>query len=82
MADSNQLRSEWAQIAFRSALDAGAAYADVRILRVRDQGILARNERIHALEDTDSLGFGVRCLVTGTWGTRPSTLPSRPAAAA
>ena len=74
MADSDQLWSEWAQIALRSARDSGAAYADVRILRVRDQGVLARNERIHALEDTDSLGFGLRCLVNGAWGFAGSSV--------
>jgi TldD protein len=76
MDDLHQHWDTWAQVALDSARQAGARYADVRIMRWRSQTILARNERIHGLEDSDSRGFGVRCLVDGAWGFASSSILS------
>jgi TldD protein len=54
--------------ALDAAKSAGADYADVRISRVRNQNIFTREQRVQALVDTDTFGFGVRVLVGGAWG--------------
>lgn len=74
MMDPPEIRDLWADLALDSARAAGATYADARILRMRQQAVLARNERLHDIEDTESLGIGVRCLVDGAWGFASSSV--------
>ncbi len=54
------------------ALDAasrlGAAYADVRIVRRRDESIAIKSGRLEGVSSGESEGFGVRVLVNGAWG--------------
>ncbi|NUO37256.1 MAG: TldD/PmbA family protein [Gemmatimonadaceae bacterium] len=54
------------------ALDAaklgGAEFADARIGRYRNNFVITREQQIVNVVDTDSLGVGVRVLVSGTWG--------------
>ena len=54
--------------AIDAAKSAGADYADVRISRNRNQSILTREQRVQALSDNETMGFGVRALVGGSWG--------------
>jgi len=54
--------------ALEAAKSAGADYADVRISRNRNQSIFTREQRVQALNDNETLGFGVRTLVGGAWG--------------
>lgn len=55
-------------IAINTAKSNGASYSDVRFCRNRDQSLSAREDRIADISDSNSLGFGVRVLVNGTWG--------------
>ena len=47
---------------------AGASFADARIGRYRRQSLNTREQQIVSVQDTDSMGIGVRALVMGTWG--------------
>src|SRR5450756_1307987 len=52
----------------------GASYADVRIVERVTQHIAVKNGRVEALEQDESLGFGVRVIVNGAWGFASSSL--------
>src|SRR5262245_21459802 len=54
--------------ALDTAAQLGATYADVRVIRRRDESISVKSGRVEgvALGETD--GFGVRVLVDGAWG--------------
>jgi TldD protein len=54
--------------ALNAAKLAGAAYADVRVQRQRQNFVFTREQQIQNVTDTDSLGCGVRALVDGCWG--------------
>ena len=54
--------------ALDTARVAGAAYADVRIMRNRSQSVATREQRVQGLADSETFGFGVRTLVDGAWG--------------
>jgi len=54
--------------ALDTARQQGAAYADVRIVRLVSESITARNENVESLTADESLGFGVRVIVDGYWG--------------
>ena len=51
-----------------TAKNNGASYSDIRICKNRNQQISTRQERIAGISDSESLGFGIRVLVNGTWG--------------
>ena len=55
-------------LALDVATAAGADYADVRISRNRNQSLFTREQRVQALVDNETFGFGVRTLVGGAWG--------------
>src|SRR5438093_2894583 len=46
----------------------GAAYADVRVVRRRDESIAIKTGRVEGVASGESEGFGVRVLVDGAWG--------------
>ena len=54
------------------ALDAasglGAAYADVRVVRRREESIAIKSGRLEGVATGETEGFGVRVLVDGAWG--------------
>ncbi|MFN8621873.1 MAG: TldD/PmbA family protein [Chloroflexota bacterium] len=56
----------------RRALDTanarGATFADVRVVRRRDEQLTVRSGRIDGVSLAESEGFGVRVLVDGAWG--------------
>ncbi len=54
--------------ALEAARDAGADYADARVVEARHEQISVANGRLDALEQSDSAGVGVRVLVEGAWG--------------
>lgn len=57
-----------AEIAIQAALDAGASYADARVMHRRYESMHARNGEIEGVtQDADS-GIGVRALVGSGWG--------------
>jgi TldD protein len=54
--------------ALDTAAQLGASYADVRVVRRRDESIAVRSGLVEGVALGDSEGFGVRVLVDGAWG--------------
>lgn len=54
--------------AIETALSSGAAYADIRIVELKDDNIITRNGKIRNVNIRESRGFGVRVIVDGAWG--------------
>lgn len=54
--------------ALAAATDAGATYADARIVTRRTQSVSTREARVTRVSDEESHGIGVRVVVDGTWG--------------
>ncbi|MGC1209829.1 MAG: DNA gyrase modulator, partial [Micromonospora sp.] len=57
-----------ATAAVQAALDAGARYADARVMHRRYESMAARNGTIEELIQDESIGLGVRALVGSSWG--------------
>ncbi|PZG00508.1 TldD/PmbA family protein [Micromonospora deserti] len=57
-----------ATAAVQAALDAGARYADARVMHRRYESMSARNGDIEELTQDESVGLGVRALVGSGWG--------------
>ena len=57
-----------AERAVQAALDAGATYADARVMRRRHESMSARNGEIESITDTADAGIGVRALQGSGWG--------------
>ncbi|NYF55130.1 TldD/PmbA family protein [Micromonospora purpureochromogenes] len=57
-----------ASAAVQAALDAGARYADARVMHRRYESMSARNGAIEELTQDESIGLGVRALVGSSWG--------------
>src|SRR5919107_2091591 len=54
--------------AVQSALDAGARYADARVMVRRTESMTARDGQVEDLNSLESAGVGVRALVGSSWG--------------
>jgi len=59
---------ELADRALNAAQLAGATYADARVVESRSQLVEVKNRRPSALQESASLGLGVRVIVDGAWG--------------
>ena len=46
----------------------GATYADIRVVTRLTQRIAVKNGQVEALQQDETLGFGVRVIVNGAWG--------------
>ncbi|MGW4467246.1 TldD/PmbA family protein [Micromonospora sp. NPDC004704] len=57
-----------ATAAVQAALDAGARYADARVMHRRYESMSARNGEIEELSQDEDAGIGVRALVGSSWG--------------
>jgi TldD protein len=57
-----------ATAAVESALAAGAAYADARLMIVRYESMSAKNRAVEDLTQTETAGIGVRALIGSSWG--------------
>jgi TldD protein len=57
-----------ATAAVQAALDAGARYADARVMHKRTESMTARNGEIDELSQDETAGIGVRALVGAGWG--------------
>jgi TldD protein len=57
-----------AAAAVQAALDAGASYADARVMHRRIESMDARNGEIEELNQHEDSGLGVRALVGSGWG--------------
>jgi TldD protein len=56
------------QRALDTAAARGATYADVRVVRRRDESVAIKTGRVEGVASGESEGFGVRVLVDGAWG--------------
>src|SRR5215207_7908158 len=54
--------------ALDTAAQLGATYADVRVVRRRDESIAVKSGRVEGVAMGETDGFGVRVLVDGAWG--------------
>ena len=54
----------------------GATYADIRIVRRENQGIVVKNGKVEGLSQDENQGFGVRVILNGAWGFASSSLLS------
>ena len=59
---------DWAEWALNTATQKGAAYADVRVMELRQRDLSTKNGQVGNLSESDSLGLGVRALANGSWG--------------
>ena len=59
---------EAAEAAVQAALDAGARYADARVMHRRYESMTARNGDVEELSQHEDAGIGVRALVGSGWG--------------
>jgi TldD protein len=57
-----------ARVAVEAALDAGARYADARVMLRRSESMTARDGEVEDLGSVESAGLGVRALVGSSWG--------------
>jgi TldD protein len=57
-----------AAAALEAAQAAGASHVDVRVERLRGQDLALRNGRLEQLDDSVTVGIGVRVVSDGTWG--------------
>lgn len=57
-----------AQIAIDAAVDLGASYADVRLVRYRVESIQVRDGYIRGIRRDDHYGIGLRVIASGGWG--------------
>ncbi|AGY59801.1 TldD/PmbA family protein [Gloeobacter kilaueensis] len=73
VADRQKVK-ELCEAALKAARTAGADFADIRLMRNRQQILFARNDRLAQLVDTESYGFGIRCLYRGAWGFASSSI--------
>jgi TldD protein len=64
---------ELTDLALNVARDAGATYADMRIVDERISTLSVRRRSIESIEDAERLGYAVRVLVDGAWGLASST---------
>ncbi|KAF0127782.1 MAG: TldD protein [Elusimicrobia bacterium] len=54
-----------------------ADFGDIRIVRTRAQSLGVRNGETGSVDDSETLGFGVRVLLGGAWGFASSGLVTR-----
>jgi TldD protein len=59
--------------ALDTAAQLGAAYADVRVVRRKDESIAIKSGRVEGVASGESEGFGLRVLVDGAWGFASSS---------
>jgi TldD protein len=59
---------EEASLAVQGALDAGATYADARVVVTRSETINVQNENLENYDRSEHAGVGVRALIGSSWG--------------
>lgn len=59
---------EWANLALETASVRGAAFADARVMDIRQRDVSTKNGQVGNLSESESLGLGVRVMAQGCWG--------------
>jgi TldD protein len=52
----------------------GATYADARIVKMRNQNVTTEDKRVSGVQDSESIGIGVRVIANGAWGFAASAV--------
>ena len=69
-------------LAIDVANDAGAHYADARIIRSQFEAVSTREQTITQIQNTDSFGINLRALIGGSWGFAATQVLTRDSVAA
>lgn len=72
---------ELTHVALDAARSAGASYADVRVSARRAQSVSTREHRLQSVDESDTIGLGVRALANGAWGFSATNQLTRDAVA-
>ncbi|HEX2949687.1 MAG TPA: TldD/PmbA family protein [Armatimonadota bacterium] len=59
--------------AVETAMNAGATYADARIVRRGEESVRVKNGHVEGVEQSTSTGIGVRVIADGAWGFAASS---------
>src|SRR5258705_7355792 len=59
--------------ALDTAAQLGGGYADVRVVRRREESIAIKSGRVEGVASGETEGFGLRVLVDGAWGFASSS---------
>jgi len=59
---------EIVRAAVEAALQAGATYADARIVHNEQESVYVKNGRVEGVEHGDDCGLGLRVIANGAWG--------------
>lgn len=65
---TDQTLDDVLQRALAAAKKAGATYADVRIVRHRNERVATREDKVQQVSSTEDYGVGVRVIASGAWG--------------
>ena len=68
---------DFTQLVLDAASNAGATYADVRVVRTRRRHVGTEDHRVARLVEQEDAGFGVRVIVDGAWGFAASCRQTR-----
>ena len=55
-------------VALNTAKRHGATYGDIRIIQSTGQALMVRNGELGEMQQVESIGYGIRVLVNGSWG--------------
>ena len=72
---------EITDLALERARDMGATFADMRVVEERQRSLSVMRRSLKNVDETESLGYGIRVLIDGAWGYASSTNFSREAVA-
>jgi len=59
---------DYAAAAVQGALDAGASYADARVVEAATESVAVQNQDVDSVSRADRAGVGVRALIGSSWG--------------
>lgn len=59
---------DYAEAAVSGALEAGAVYADARVVLTRTETIDVLNQNVESVDHNETIGVGVRALIGSSWG--------------
>lgn len=63
----------YTDLALKSIKKFGASYGDIRIIESKNQSISIKNGENEQLDNSTTLGFGIRVIVNGAWGFASSS---------
>lgn len=63
--------------ALNVAIESGASFCEVRVLKKRYQGINVKNQIVESLTDQVEEGIGIRVIVNGAWGFAGTSILER-----